>query len=443
MRYDEALSIYIRKEPRAGEMQPATADFDAIRRAVEPYPDGGVRPGVADVAEVAAPRSANNPEDELPSGLQWKTTDDLLTHVERYIRSYVILGDAEAAALSLWVLHTYAIAAADMTPYIWVTSPEKRCGKTTLIDVLAGVARQPLQTSGITSAALQRVLGAEPTLFIDEADATFKGVDEYVEALRGTLNAGFKRGGVVHKVEGKPREVKAFPVFGPKVIAGIGGLPDTIADRSIKIDLKRKLPNESVRPARARFISESAKPIKLALEEWAKTLDSSSLITAHPSIPNVLSDRQADIWEPLIVIAEYAGGRWSTDARAAAVALSIQNEDESRGVTLLRDCFTILQGKSRLPSSELVRLLTQVEGSPWVYWLDHSGNVPENAKTKLAKRLKPFAIHSKQMKFGNNNLHGYETADFREAWTRYGISPGNAATSATSATGIPSCGTVA
>ena len=88
--------------------------------------------------------------------------------------------------------------AARVTPYILISSPTKRSGKTRLLEVLELVAREPLRAASVTEAALfQAVEAFRPTLLIDEVDAIFTGRSERAEALRGVLNAGNARGAYV------------------------------------------------------------------------------------------------------------------------------------------------------------------------------------------------------------------------------------------------------
>ena len=107
------------------------------------------------------------------------------------IQRYVVLGDSESLALSLWVLHTHAIEAAFTTPLLSITSAEKECGKTRLLEVRDVLVARPWLTMRTTAAALLRRTDAKlPTLLLDESDAAFRGDREYAETLRGLLNSG-------------------------------------------------------------------------------------------------------------------------------------------------------------------------------------------------------------------------------------------------------------
>src|SRR5215204_2550337 len=186
------------------------------------------------------PRS--QPPETLPSKADG--ANRILEDLRVFIRRFVVLTDAQADAVTLWVAHTHPIEAFSCTPYLAITSGEKRSGKTRLLEVLELVVREPLQTANISDAALFRVVGhpeKSPTLLLDEVDAIFKSRER--EELRGLLNAGYRRGAVVHRMGGaNNRTLETFPVFGPKAFAGIGNcLPDTISDRAIPIRLQRRV----------------------------------------------------------------------------------------------------------------------------------------------------------------------------------------------------------
>lgn len=77
----------------------------------------------------------------------------LLNHIEAVIKKHVILSDHAAAALAVWVLHSWTFELRDIVAYVAIESPEKRCGKTTLLSVLAAMAHKPLIASNVTVGA--------------------------------------------------------------------------------------------------------------------------------------------------------------------------------------------------------------------------------------------------------------------------------------------------
>jgi hypothetical protein len=208
----------------------------------------------------------------------------MLDQTLTFVRRYVILTDEQAVAVALWIAHTHAFDAAETTPYLSITSAEKASGKTRLLEVLEKLVARPWLTGHVTAASLVRKVARDaPALLLDESDAAWAERD-YAEALRGVLNSGYRRGGKasVCVKNGGDWDVRDFPTFCPKAIAGIGTLPDTVASRSIPIRLKRRAPAEHVERFRERDAADAAEPIYMELRSWAeRSID--TLATARPA----------------------------------------------------------------------------------------------------------------------------------------------------------------
>ena len=357
--------------------------------------------------------SVNAPLDGLPD------LAELLSDIVAFIQRYVVLSDLQAVALALWVLHTHALDAFDTTPYIAITSAVKRCGKTRLLEVLALLVARSWLTGRVSAAVLVRKIDKQqPTLLLDESDAAFSGPQEYSEALRGTLNSGYRRGMSASLcVRGKDWEPQEFGVFCPKAIAGIGHLPDTVADRSIAIVLRRRAPGEPVTRYRYRRVAEEATPVFDRTVTWADQC-TSELEGVEPDVPDDLDDRAAEGWEPLLAIADLAGGEWPAKAREAAVALSVGEgrEDDSLAIRLLVDIETVFANRriDHIFSANLCLALNAIEDAPWA---DLRGKAID--PNKLSWRLKAFGIKPKQVRVGENTKKGYAKEDFEDTWSRY------------------------
>lgn len=347
---------------------------------------------------------------------------EALADVERFIRAYVVAGEAQIVAVVLWTVHTYVPDAAEQSPYLAVTSPEKRSGKTRLLEVLELLVSGPWRVVLPSEAVLYRKLHRDkPTLMLDETDAIFRDHSPRYEPLRGLLNAANRRGTTVPRCLEQGGKLIDFEVFGPKVLAGIGDLPDTVADRAIPIRLKRRAPGETVMRFRYREADAAAAPIRERLEAWAEAAVE-SLGDARPTVPNLGDDdRAAETWEPLLAIADTAGGDWPTRAREAAIGLH-GDEDaqrESEGIRLLadaRDVFDV-RGEDRIPSADMAEALAELEESPWGDLRGRSLDA-----RGLASRLRPFGIRPKKIRVEDRTLQGYDRADFGDAWGRY-LSP--------------------
>jgi hypothetical protein len=346
---------------------------------------------------------------------------ELLSDLVAFIKRFVYLSDAQATVLALFAVHSHAFDAADRTPYLHITSAEKQSGKTRLLEVLQLLVAHPWLTGHTSAAALVRKIAQDaPTVLLDESDAAFNGDEDYAEKLRGILNTGYARGGCSSLCVGKgsEQEVKDFPTYCPKGIAGIGRLPDTIADRSIPIVLKRKAPGRQVE----RFRHRDVEPDGKALAERAAAFASHSidaLRVARPTLPESLSDRRQEVVEPLLAIADLAGGEWSGRTRVAIVNVyeGPGAEDASIRVQLLADILKVFEEKrtDRISSEELATALGEIETSPWAE-INRGKNISKNG---LSRFLKPFGIYSKTVRFGENTAKGYELEQFTEAFSIY------------------------
>lgn len=237
-----------------------------------------------------------------------RTLTEILDDVERFLRRYVVFANEhQAAATTLHVAHSHAIEAADTTGYLHVRSAEKRSGKTRLLECLEMLVRMPIRSTTISPAALFRLLDSERrTLLLDEVDSIFSPKADR-EELRGLLNAGYRRGSLAYRIEirGKEMVPRAFDAFGAKILAGIGNLPDTIADRSIPIELRRRRPDEPVERFRFRDAHSEAEAIRRRLENWVRTSGTvAQLRSARPDMPHLDDDRALEAWEPLVAIAD-------------------------------------------------------------------------------------------------------------------------------------------
>ncbi|MBZ5502348.1 MAG: DUF3631 domain-containing protein [Acidobacteriia bacterium] len=349
----------------------------------------------------------------------------LLRDLRSFVQRYVVLSHAQATALALWILHTHVISSFDVTPYLNINSAEKQCGKTRLLEVLKITVANPWMTGRVTAAVLVRKVDAEhPTLLLDESDAAFNGEKEYAEALRGILNTGYLGDGKASLCVGQGAQItfKDFSTFCPKAIAGIGKLPDTVEDRSIPIRLRRAAPGEVVARFRRRNVESEVAPLRERIEKWSSMVVD-SLAQARPLLPDCLSDRQQDVVEPLLAIADAAGGEWPKESQAALLEIfGAAQGDESVGVRLLADIRAVLGGdeenprRERISSADLAEALGKIETSPWGEWSKGKPLTP----AKLARLLSRFGITPTVKRIaGSPNQRGYERTDFEDAWTRY------------------------
>jgi len=389
----------------------------------------------------------------------------LLEELRQVLRRYVVLPRMASETLALWVVHTYAFELRNVSTYIGLGSPQKRCGKTTLLSVLSELVSRPVVASNISPPALFRVIEeARPTLLIDEADTFLQANDE----MRGILNSGYTRKTAyvvrvanqanqlqelqeLHRdkqpkedpydIEGLPASevmecrdgtlrrvpqetvsvepaspnssrLARFSCWCPKVIAAIGRLPETLLDRCIPITMQRKTADEACERLRsldghalrqkcARFVADHAEDIA----------------AAKPEIPAKLNDRAGDIWEPLLALADLACGDWPKLARDAALQMSAGLPDSTIIGSLLMDILVefIERNAERISSRDLVERLNELRERPWA----------EIRKGKevdglwLSKQLRPYGVRPKALWIGEAVTRGYQKSDFDEVWHRY------------------------
>ena len=338
----------------------------------------------------------------------------LLAALAQTFTRFAVLAEGAATAFALWTVFAHAHDAADVSPLLALVSPEKRCGKTTALTVLSRLVPRPLAASNITPAALFRAVEKwRPTLLVDEADSFLREREE----LRGILNAGHTRGtAYVIRTVGEDHEPAKFSTWGPKAVALIGNLTDTLQDRSIVVPMQRKTPAEKVE--RLRLGSLDLEDVLRQAARWAAD-HREALRNADPDVPDGLNDRAADNWRTLLAIAEVAGGVWPDRAREAARLLSGvgQREDGSVRILLLGDLRELFDeyGACRLASQQIVDRLTDREDRPWPEW--RRGR-PLSTQ-QLATLLRHFDVRPRQMKIDGKKVRGYERADLEEVWERY------------------------
>lgn len=338
----------------------------------------------------------------------------LLNELSATIRGYVVMSDYAADTAALWVLHTYLLRGFGISPRLAITSPEKGCGKTTLLDVLSHLVMRPLPTSNATTAAIFRVVEMQqPTLLIDEADTFLKTNDE----LRGILNSGHRQGGFVLRTVGEDLEPRSFSTYSACAIALIGKLPETLTDRSVPISLRRRRPDEPIEAFRFDRTGPLDRIAQQAIR-WARD-NADCICAADPDMPADVFNRVADNWRPLLAIAHAAGTGWSERGRRAvkAAGAAAGDHDQSGRVTLLADIRTMFAERDvdRLASAHIVEGLVAIEGRPWAEWKAGKPITP----TGLARQLARFGITPDSIRIEEQTPKGYMRAQFEDAFARY------------------------
>lgn len=347
----------------------------------------------------------------------------LLDEISGTILRFVILDKIQADAAALWVAHTYLVDLFDASPLAIINAPERACAKTLFQNVIARMAFRPLSSSNATPSALFRSVELwRPTLFFDEADTFFKDNHE----LAGMINAGYKRDGFVlrSEVNGDSFMPVQFSVFGAKSIAGIAlekHLPDATMSRGIIFNMRRKLPEETVtrmRHAEAGLFEKISSKLVRFANDYANQIRQ-----ARPSLPDELSDRGQDNWEPLLAIACCAGDAWLSRATSAALQLSrSSSESVSTGNELLSDIQQVFEDRAgsknpdRISTRGLIDALEKIEDGPWATY-NHGQPI---SPRQLCKQLSHYGIKPNTVRIGPNDTpKGYYLHQFFDAFARY------------------------
>jgi hypothetical protein len=345
---------------------------------------------------------------------------NILDDVFKTVTDYVVWPDEHAAvAYTLWVAATHAQKVWEHATRFVVKSPIKRCGKTRAQEIGRELVHDPLSSTNISTAALVHSISEDnpPTLVIDEADSIFgrkKDRPESAEDLRGILNSGHSRGWPYVRWDPKSRERDECATFAMALIGGIGDLPDTIEDRGVVASMRRRAPGERIKQFRRRRVLPELHALRDRLSDWVTNV-SGELEVAEPDLP--VEDRQADVWESLISVADAAGGDWPDRARKACEHFcgADKMDEGTAGELLLKDLADIWRDdEEHLFTETILERLHKIEESPWGDWYGK----PLTARN-LAKLLKAYKVRSKNIRIGDEQAKGYRREDLADPWHRY------------------------
>ena len=367
----------------------------------------------ADYPEVATP----DPYGETLDGAE------LLDKVEAMLARFVAFPSEHALiATALWIAHTHALPEFETTPRLAFLSPEPGSGKTRAMEILELLVLRPLLTVNVTPAYLFRKVADEatrPTILYDEIDTVFGPKAKDNEDIRGMLNSGYRAGAVAGRcvIRGKSVFTEELPSYAAVALAGLDDLPDTIMTRSIVIRMRRRAPNERIESYRRRVHQKAGHALRDDLAAWVSVIRA-GLADVWPDLPAGIEDRNADIWEPLLAIADAAGGHWPERAREAAVAIvkGTQASVGGFGLQLLADLRSIFteSHEQAMTTEAILTALCDLDESPW-------GDIRGKAldARNLSRRLGKYGIKPKVIRLGDKTARGYERADLLDAWVRY------------------------
>jgi Protein of unknown function (DUF3631)/Domain of unknown function (DUF3854) len=354
---------------------------------------------------------------------------ELLDDIDDYLARFVVYpSEHERRAHTLWIAHTWLMDCWESTPRIAFLSPEPGSGKSRALEVTEPLVPRPVHAVNTTSAYLFRKVAdpeGKPTILYDEIDTVFGPKAKENEDIRGMLNAGHRKGAVAGRcvVRGKIIETEELDAYCAVMLAGLDDLPDTLMSRSVVVRMQRRAPSEPVEPWRPRVNGPDAHALRDRIAAWAASVKEAAT-DVWPEMPPGVQDRNADVWEALLAVADLAGGHLPTTSRVAAVtAVTVSTSGApSLGVMLLRDIRDVFNKLDvcNCVTDQLLADLRGIEESPWA--VIRKGE-PLNA-SGLARRLGKYGIGPKAIRDGNQVFKGYARAQFEDAWMRYVDPPG-------------------
>lgn len=361
-----------------------------------------------------------------------ETLDKLTAWINKYSAH---LSEHEARVMALWAAHTWVVTCFYVTPRLIFSSATPQSGKTRQLELLDDVTYAPRRTENTTPAVLFRSIergydnGLPPTILFDETDAMFNGRGEgKQEELRGLVNSGYKQGGTAERCVGDGNEIKTFRTFAPVALAGIAGnMPDTITTRAIAIEMRKRKPGEKIQPFQIRAAESESEEFTEFFEQWSSSDELKDYLSIYePELPPGVEDRPAEIWSPLIAIADMAGRQWGAYAREACSYFVTKPgmEERPRGVQLLEDIRTVMSGREFMSSRDLCDGLNCLEDGQWQH-MGREGITP----AQVSRMLKPFMVKPVVHREAARLIRGYgiyptfqeggEQVGLKDAWDRH------------------------
>lgn len=353
---------------------------------------------------------------------------DLLDHVAAYIRKYLVCDEHQLTILTLWSACSHSQARFTTAPYLDIRSPQPHCGKSVCIMLLEHVSGSQGYFTGAPAATLLKRLLAdhsmakrempEPSTFLfDDCQHTFSSSER--QPLLSLLNSSSQWCGYFLAADGN------YSCFGLKAFAGSAPLPPSLAARCIPILLRRAKPSEKYLRSRSPEVVDAGEALAEQLSQWTKNIEfrlAQAIDNEAPNFSEALSPGQQSMANPLLYVADIAGGSWPAKARAAVTAVFAVAEasPELQILKDIRDIFDDKKNPEYLATSDLLNELSNMDHRPWSAWGPKSGK-------RLARHLLPFEIQPTYMHRGieGQGFRGYFLKDFQDAWERYlsSISP--------------------
>lgn len=383
---------------------------DALPGAKNGFCTGSTSKSVTDVTDVSSPRE-RRPENF-----------GLLYEIEDFLEAYIAYPSEHArVAHLLWIVHTHLMDIWHSTPRLAFLSTEPSSGKSRALEVTQLLVPRPELVVSPSAAYLFRKVSqpaGRPTILFDEIDTIFGAKSRGNEDIRALLNAGHSKGQSIGRCveRGNDFTPKEYPAYCAVAIAGLGNLPNTILSRSIVVRMRPPRPDEHPRSFRRQEVEPVGHQLRDRLANWAPDLTDLIHFIQPATIPEPIRDRRADVWEPLISIADAGHTDWRE--RAYHAALAIEGEANERtpslGIRLLGDLRQVFGDRDKMPTAQILEALNDLQDAPWA---DLNAGKPLDSR-RLGKLLQAYDIKQKSVRVGQV-AWGLAREDLADAWARY------------------------
>lgn len=352
--------------------------------------------------------------------------DRTLFHkIRQFLTHYMTFPvDTYADICSLWAIGTHVFRSFDAYPYLVITAATKRSGKTRLAELLAMVSYTPKAFAAMTPSTMFHAIGEGATIFFDEAEELSS---ESAGVMRSVLNVGYRRGQTVPRMAGS--EVQEFNVYCPKAFILIGDVHDTLRDRSIVVEMVRTTP-----PNIFRFM-EASERAKAAIEGFDVETLQAWCDNGNTKIDpySFLEGREAEIWTPILALAEFYRVDLNRISGCAADMASIKASTDSKRFTALRqsaekkasqdsfntqaikDLAAVIEGHKAIHTETAIEKMKAIPTSPWrTYKGDGLSAV------MLSDLVSPFGVTSRNIRIGSSVKRGFDAKNVTAGLAKMG-----------------------
>lgn len=315
--------------------------------------------------------------------------------------------------VTLWVAHTHVVdgderLAFDTTPRLAFISDGPASGKTRAMEIVTELAHKGKILIDVTHPSFAEEMHEhQRTVGMDEVDILFGGTGRAKSVLRSLVNAGYRRKGATWTRAGKDEKC----IFGPVVMAGLGrtwrASDDLKALRSRTITVTMAKGGGMVETYRPRAHDNLAAALRKVLGKWAAR-HAPLILEDWPDLPDGVNDRDEEIWTPLFMVANAAGGHWPASVRAACEELVLGNQDNAPedmplSQQLLADLRAVFGPERKMSTVRIIQGLYAIPGAPWrQLWPDET-TAPRELSALLGDEVQPIKVRE-----GERSLRGYD-----------------------------------